>query len=122
MLSKLGDWYYDWIVRRERKKLPVLDWAPLVDELSRVIEDHSVFLETRYDGFVTLEAVQSGSVDTDIVAVAVALVSDGLEPWQTEAPAKLMAEKLSEHFGKPMPRQISRQWQVFAGHYVRVTR
>jgi hypothetical protein len=109
------------MVRRDREKLSLLDWKPLVEELSPIIEDHSVFLETRFDGFVTPESVQSGAVSADIVAVAVALVRDDLEPWDTEAPAQAMAEKLSEHFGRPFPRLLSRQWQVFTGHYVRVS-
>jgi len=109
------------MVRRDREKLPLLNWIPLVEELLPIIEDHSVFLETRFDGFVTPESIQSGATNADIVAVAVALVRDDLKPWDTEAPAQAMANKLSKHFGRPMPRLLSRQWQVFAGHYVRVT-
>ena len=123
MLSKIGDWYYEWSMRRRRSKLPVLEWASLVDELRPIISDHSMFLETRYDGFATVESVESGEIDGDIVAVVVTLVREDLEPWETEGPAIVMAQKLSEHFRKPMPRQISRrQWNLFAGHYVRVTR
>jgi len=86
-----------------------------------LVEDHSIFLETRFDGIAPLSAVQSSETNDDIVAIAVALVRDDLQPWDTEAPAQAMAQKLSAHFGKPLPRLISRQWQVFAGHYVRVT-
>ena len=121
MFSKLKDRFDDWMTRRERSKLSSLDWEPLVNEISPIIDDHSIFLETRFDGFVTLESAQSDVVDGDIVAVVVALVREGLEAWDTEAPAQAMAQKLSDHFGRPMPRLLSRQWEVFVGYYVRVT-
>jgi hypothetical protein len=120
MFSKLIDRFDAWTTRREREKLSVLHWEPLIDELAPIIEDHSILLETRFDGFVTLESVQSGAVDAEIVALAVALVREDLEPWHTEAPAQAMAQKLSDHFGRPLPTLLSRQWQVFAGHYVRI--
>lgn len=121
MFSKLISKFDAWTTRLERKKLPPLDWQPLVDELGPLVDDHSMFLETRYDGFAFLDSVQSGEVEDDIVAIAVALVREDLAPWDMEAPAQAMAEKLSEHFGRPLPRLLSRQWEVFAGHYVRVT-
>lgn len=121
MFSKLIGKFDEWTTRLERKKFPSLDWEPLIDELAPLIEDHSIFLETRFEGFAPLSAVQTGEINDDIVAIAVALVRDDLQPWDTEGPAQAMAEKLSDHFGRPMPKLLSRQWQVFAGHYVRVT-
>ena len=121
MFSKLIDRFDAWTTHLERKRLPTLDWAPLVERVSPVIDDHSILLETRFDGFVTLESFKTDTADTDIVAIAVALVREDLEPWNTEQPAIAMARKLSDHLGRPLPVLLSRQWQVFAGYYVRIS-
>lgn len=121
MFSKLIRKFDEWTTRQERRNLPSLNWEPLVDELAPLIEDHSIYLETRFDGFAPLGAVKTGEIDEDIVAIAVALVRDDLQPWDTEGPAQTMAKKLSDHFGRSLPILLSRQWQVFAGHYVRIT-
>ena len=75
MLSRLIDRFDTWLVRRERQKLPAVDWESLASELAPIIEDHSIFMEPRFDGFVTLNAVQSGAIDADIVTLRFTLRS-----------------------------------------------
>ena len=120
MLLRLIDKYYDWKERRQCQQVQAIDWEALVQELEPLIQDHSMFLETRVDGFIRIDDYEDLVEKPDIVAIAVALVREGLEPWDTEQPALEMSETLSKHFGVPLPRLLSRQWEVFVGHYVRV--
>ena len=92
MFSKLIRKFDEWTTRQERKHLPSLDWEPLIDKLAPLVDDHSIFLETRFEGFAPLSAVQTSEIDNDIVAIAVALVREDLQPWDTEAPARAMAK------------------------------
>jgi hypothetical protein len=120
VLLRLIDKYYDWKERRQCQQVQAIDWEALVQELEPLIQDHSMFLETRVDGFIRIDDYEDLVEKPDIVAIAVALVREGLEPWDTEQPALEMSETLSKHFGVPLPRLLSRQWEVFVGHYVRV--
>lgn len=52
MFSKLIDKFDSWTTRLERERLDPIEWRPLVEELRPLIEDHSMFLETRFDGFI----------------------------------------------------------------------
>lgn len=107
-------------LKKERERLRAIDWRPVVEEVRPYIEDHSILLETRFDGFVPIEDIETDDTERDVVAVAVALVRPDMAPWETEEPARAMSEKLQERLGRRVPRLVSRHFQSWAGHYVRV--
>jgi len=120
MFSNIVDVFDSYMSKRERRALPELEWQPLVRKLQPHIETHSIFLETRHNGFVPLPSGSDSVASAEIVAVVVALVDEAIETWDTEGPARAMAEKLADVVGHPLPVMISREYRSFAGWYVRV--
>lgn len=100
-------------------KREIIDWAPIITHIRDHIGNHSVWLELPQGGWRKLE---SADETTSATGIAVAYVAEGVKSWDTEAPAKHMAEKLSELLGKELPILLSRDYEHFVGYYVYISK
>lgn len=117
LLEKLLGRRLDREVAAQRVATKPLDWRPLLERIEHVVDDHSVFLETREGRIVRTDDAPHPD---DVVALLVAKVADGLAPWDTEPHADDMRDKLSNYLGTDLPVQLSRETETFAGYYVRI--
>jgi hypothetical protein len=120
MFHWLIDRYFDLRRVRYRRKLPAFEWQPLLDQIREQIREYTVFLETRNHGFVSLEDFIARPRGSDVVAVAIAYVADGVAPWDTETPARVLADRLSPTLGFTPLIFSSRDPDSFVGYYVRI--
>lgn len=119
MLGRILDFFDKRALTKERDALVAIEWEPVVRRIEGHVGDHSIYLETRHSGFVkpASEAIPQGE---DVVAAAVVYQVDGVEPWETERPAREMAESLSQLLGRQFPVLLSREYWSFVGYYVRI--
>ncbi len=97
------------------EKLRLMGWEPVVSLIEPHIESHTIFLETMNGEFVIPHQL---SEDQEVISVIVAYVKEGVNPWDTEVPAKYMAEKLSRIIGRELPYLVSRPLNADVAYYV----
>lgn len=120
MFRWLTDWYINRLVAKERANLPAINWRSLLDGIAEEIQGSSVFLETRGQHFVPVTSQDSNSVGLDIISLVVTWNHGGVQPWETEEPAKNLAKKLSERADVSAVVLLSRSLDSFVGYYVRI--
>ncbi|WP_139304922.1 hypothetical protein [Microbulbifer marinus] len=101
-----------------RQSMPIkkpYEWHGTVEKIRAHIGNHSIYLELPGGGWCKLEEANESTAAT---GVAVAYVAEGVEPWDTEAPARHMAQTLSALIGKELPYYLSRDFTGFVGYYV----
>jgi hypothetical protein len=74
-------------------------------------------VETRSGHFVR---VDSAATSLDVVGLAIAWLHAGVNPWEMEAPAQELLERLSDIPNIEAIMLLSRSVESFAGYYVRV--
>ena len=96
-------------------KQEVIDWESIVETIKGHLGSHCIYLELKEGGWSKLENEQDS---IQVTGVAVVYAADGVEIWDTEAPAKHKAEELSKVLGRDLPILLSREFQYFVGYYV----
>ncbi|WP_415891364.1 hypothetical protein ACMXYV_08620 [Neptuniibacter sp. SY11_33] len=92
-----------------------INWQPIVTKLEGKLGNHSIYLELKNGGWIKPEYWIEGLL---VTGVAVAYVHEGVNPWETEAPARHKAEELSKIWGIDLPILLSRDFKHFVGYYV----
>jgi hypothetical protein len=115
MFTKLIDTIIVKLTGGSERQPEAIDWKSVVSKIEPHIESHSIFLEKRNGSFVLPEQLNQGE---QVISVIVAYAQKGINPWETEAPAKYMAEKLSGILGIELPYLLSRNPELYAGFYV----
>ena len=115
MFTKIIDTFLAKLSGGGQRQPEAMDWRPVISLIEPHIESHTIFLEKMNGGFVLPEELGEGQA---VVSVIVAYAHDGVNTWETEAPAKHMAEKLSGVLGKELPYLLSRNPKPYAGYYV----
>lgn len=93
------------------------DWRALLKRVEPEISGYTVFLETAARRFVPLTAEQQAE---NVVGLVATWIRDGMSPWETEAPAKELAHRLSTQLGVNALVLLSRSLESFAGYYVSI--
>jgi len=120
MFTRLMDWYVDRLVAKEHASLPAIDWRSLAGKINEEIEECSVFVETRDKRFVPVNPQDPNSKELDAVSLIVTWSHHGVKPWETEKPAKDLAEDLSERGDVSAVVLWSRSLDSFVGYYVQI--
>lgn len=104
----------------EESRVSDVDWTAIVSLVLPHIESHSIFAVYDDDSW---ERIGSSSTELSdrVTRLAVAYDVDGINPWETEVPAKYMAQKLSAVLQADLPHFISRSADHFAGFYVDIS-
>ncbi|MBY0375932.1 MAG: hypothetical protein K2Q23_18185 [Bryobacteraceae bacterium] len=123
MFRWLTNWYIDRQVAKERANLPVVDVRSLLERISE--ENHLApearyFLETRDQRFISLNPPHMTSEGVETVSLIVTWSRDGIPAWETEQPAKNLAERLARHRDLEAVLLLRRSLDSFVGYYVRV--
>ncbi len=108
------------LLHRDRQQAATLDWQRMVRDLETELREFRAFLEFRDGTRVPVASVSPtdpGPIDVIGVAITVAAPS---EPWDTEAPVRMLAERLSARLGTEVPVLLSRDAPSFVGYYARV--
>ena len=126
MFSSLVDRILDWLIENDDSPdgrasylngLPPIDWRADLALIQPHVESHTVYVLARSGEWLSLSSADDS---IDAVALVVAYENEHTKPWETEVPAKHMAEKLSRQLGKEQMLQLSRNPTGYAGYYVHV--
>ena len=103
--------------QKSKQETPVIDWQGLVDSIYPHKESHSIFAVSEGDVWILIEAPAT-DIPADTLGLTVAYDVEGVEAWDTEVPAKYMAEKLSNILDIELSYALSRSPDHYAGFYV----
>lgn len=120
MFRRLTDWYIDRLVAREQANLPVVNLKSLLERIGEEIVGAQLFLETRDQRFVPFNLQHPNSDGLEITSLVVTWSREGIPPWETEEPAKNLAQRLSGRAGISAVVLLSRRLDSFVGYYVRI--
>lgn len=120
MFRRLTDWYIDRLVAREQANLPVVNLKSLLERIGEEIVGAQLFLETRDQRFVPVNLQHPNSDGLEITSLVVTWSREGIPPWETEEPAKNLAQRLSGRAGISAVVLLSRRLDSFVGYYVRI--
>ncbi len=105
------------LFKRKRTQPKSTNWANIIAEISPHVESHQIYVEFS-DGSRKL---YSPSEDvTGLESIAVVYSSPHAEPWETEVPAKYMADKLSVILNRHLQISLSRDPDSFVGYFVEI--
>jgi len=93
------------------------DWRPLLKRVESEVSGCTVFLETAAGLFVPLVPEPQAE---NVVGLVATWIRDGMSPWETEAPAKKLAHRLSTRLGVNALVLVSRSLESVAGYYVSI--
>jgi hypothetical protein len=96
---------------------PAVDWRSLLERVLPAIGSRTVFLELADGRFARSTPEPRPG---DVVALAITWADEGLTAWDTEAPARRLAEELSARPGLEACMLLNRDPDSFVGYYVRV--
>lgn len=121
MLGWLTEWYINRLVAKQRAELPAIDWRSLLKRVEDAFQGRaSVLLETRDERFISAESQGSNSGDLEFISLIVTWSREGLKPWETEEPARQLAQVLSQCDDVTAVLLLSRRLDSFVGYYVRI--
>lgn len=92
----------------------------LLDRIGEEILGARLFLETRDQRFVPVNLQHPNSVGLDIISLVVTWSREGIPPWETEEPAKNLAQRLAEREDISAVVLLSRRSDSFVGYYVQI--
>ena len=114
---------FEWLIKSRGTSagLSTSEWREAIDQVLPHLDSHSLYVGSESGTCNKLQTTDQDVRLEQTLSFAIAYDVEGVEPWQTEIPARHMAEKLGNVLGRELAILLSRSADHYAGYYVHIT-